>query len=136
MAYDINWLIPGRVIELSLFGNVTDDDLIAMNAELTQSVGKLIGKSKLHVIYNGSNIEQPYLNLERAAQVMTIYRDEQVGWFVLTGKMSPVVHFLTTSFAAKVKLSLASAQDRDEALDLLLNHDSSLAADLIKSLAS
>ena len=64
MGFDINWLVPERVLEVNASGTITEEALEKLNDALYDSMGD----QPLHMIYDASGVEKPFLDLERQAE--------------------------------------------------------------------
>ncbi|MCA9888039.1 MAG: hypothetical protein KC546_06690 [Anaerolineae bacterium] len=123
MGFDINWLVPGRVLEVNASGTITEEVLEKLNDALYDSMGD----QPLHMIYDASGVEKPFLDLERRAELLPALIDERMGWMIILNNLSPVMHFLTTSFASKIKLPIAGAASVEDGMAVLRHLDETLA---------
>lgn len=131
MGFQVSWLVPDRIMEVSTFGTITKEDIIALNDAVRRSTSP----ATLHILYNAAEIEHPYFYKDELLELVSVLSEDRIGWLVLTGHVSPLVHFMTTTFAAKAKLPIVRAKDRSEALDLLLELDPTLAIALVHGIA-
>ena len=126
MGFEVNWLIPERVIGIEASGTITEADLMWLNDVLYDSMQE----QSLHIVYDASAVQKPFLDLERRAQLLPALTDERMGWMVIVNTVSPVLHFLTTSFASKIKRPIAGATNIEEAMATLSHLDATLATSI------
>lgn len=130
MPFTIDWLIPGQVIFLRVFGVITEDDMRAS----FESVNNMIESSNyphVHLIDDTGDVEKPISPLKALDIGRQIGIHERLGWALITREKSVLVKMGTAFGSSLVKSKVKSFETLEDAEAFLKDVDASLKWDQI-----
>jgi hypothetical protein len=104
MPYRIQWYVEGRVILEEAFGDVTIEELVRFNAEVTTLIAEK-GVAPVHVIVDLSKVEKYPSSLREVLSTMRQKAPEKVGWMLIVTE-SPVMRFVASMVFQIARLKL------------------------------
>lgn len=134
MSHTVEWYIPSRLIYLDIWGDVTLEEIEAVNAEVVRLLDQ--GDSPVHLLGRDQDVGKMPVNLRELQKRFTLVNHPTLGWIVGVGEVNPVLNFLFPMLMkiARVdfvrRLSLAGAED------FLKNNDMSLNWENVQPISS
>src|SRR4051794_38985593 len=104
MPYRFEWYVEGRVILEEAYGDVTIDELIRFNAEVTQLIVEK-GIAPVHVIVDLTKVEKYPPSLREVLGTMRQKHPEKVGWMLIVTE-NPVLRFVASMVFQIARLKL------------------------------
>jgi hypothetical protein len=104
MPYRIQWYIEGRVILEEAFGDVTIEELVRFNAEVTTLIAEK-GIAPVHVIVDLSKVEKYPPSLREVLSTMRQKAPEKVGWMLIVTE-NPIMRFVASMVFQIARLKL------------------------------
>jgi SepF-like predicted cell division protein (DUF552 family) len=125
MPYRIQWYVEGRVILEEAFGDVTIEELVRFNAEVTALIVNE-GIAPVHVIVDLSKVEKYPSSLREVLGTMRQKNPEKVGWMMIVTE-SPVMRFVASTVFQLARLKLRTFATMQQAKMFLAEIDESVA---------
>src|SRR5690349_20430723 len=104
MPYKIEWYVEGRVILEEAYGDVTVEELVSFNAEVTSLIANE-GIAPVHVIVDLSKVEKYPSSLREVLGTMRQKNPEKVGWMLIVTE-SPIMRFIASTIFQIARLRL------------------------------
>ena len=124
MPYQIDWYIEGRVIIEEVYGNVTIDELVRFNAEVTTLISEK-GVPPVHVIVDLTRVEKYPPSLREIMGTMRKNDSAKVGWMLIVTE-SPVMRFIASTIFQLARLKLRTFPTLPQAQQFLAENDDTL----------
>lgn len=125
MTYQIEWQIPQRVILVTYTDQITVEDLVGVNRELTNFHEE--GIAPIHVISYLKTNKFP-TSVKTVREVMNILKCEKWGWYVVAGFENSLGRFLMVMITNAFNLKAKATSTLEEGLDVLYRIDTTLAS--------
>ena len=125
MPYRIQWYVEGRVILEEAFGDVTMEELVRFNAEVTTLIAEQ-GVAPVHVIVDLSKVEKYPPSLREVLSTMRQKAPEKVGWMLIVTE-SPIMRFVASTVFQIARLKLRTFATLPQAKTFLTDMDDSVA---------
>jgi hypothetical protein len=122
--YTIEWMIPGRVVLTTMWGEISIEDVHAISNGLKKFYEE--GTPMIHSVVDVSRIEKypNLLELQRSGKV-EMHNEERVGWTVIVGT-NRLIKFIVSMFMQFLKLRFKMLDSQAEALAYLQEGDKTL----------
>lgn len=125
MAYDMTWHTDKRIVMIRIYGELTADELIAINRKTGDYVED--GIPFVHLVLDVRDLEK-YPKLGDATKIDFATYDE-VGWTIIVGA-SAILKFISSIVVQVTGARYRMVSDVDEAIAFLQTNDSSLSEKL------
>ena len=125
MPYRIQWYVEGRVILEEAFGDVTVEELIRFNAEVTTLIVDQ-GIAPVHVIVDLTKVEKYPSSLREVLGTMRQKHPEKVGWMLVVTE-SPIMRFVASTVFQIARLKLRTFATLQQAKGFLAEIDETVA---------
>jgi hypothetical protein len=125
MPYRIEWYIEGRVILEEAYGNVTIDELVRFNAEVTTLITEK-GVPPVHVLVDLTRVEKYPSSLREIMATMRKNDPSKVGWMLIVTE-SPIMRFVASTVFQLARLKLRTFATMAQARQFLAENDDTLA---------
>ncbi|MBI1258539.1 MAG: hypothetical protein GC204_13810 [Chloroflexi bacterium] len=125
MPYRIQWYVEGRVILEEAFGDVTMEELVRFNAEVTTLIAEE-GVAPVHVIVDLSKVEKYPPSLREVLSTMRQKAPEKVGWMLIVTE-SPILRFVASTVFQIAHLKLRTFATLPQAKTFLAEMDDTVA---------
>jgi hypothetical protein len=125
MPYRFEWYVEGRVILEEAYGDVTIDELIRFNAEVTQLIVEK-GIAPVHVIVDLTKVEKYPPSLREVLGTMRQKHPEKVGWMLIVTE-NPVLRFVASTIFQLARLKLRTFTTLQQAKGFLAEMDETVA---------
>ena len=125
MPYRIQWYIEKRVILEEAFGNVTIEELVQFNAEVTALIANE-GIAPVHVIVDLTKVEKYPSSLREVLGTMRQKNPEKVGWMMVVTE-SPIMRFVASTIFQIARLKLRTFSTLQQAKGFLAEMDETVA---------
>jgi hypothetical protein len=127
MPYSFDWVVQGRVVLEKAFGDVTIEELVRFNAEVTTLIAEQ-GIAPVHVIVDLTNVGKYPSSLKDIMSTMRQRVPDKVGWMLVVTQ-NPIMRFVASIIFQLARLRVRMFQTIQEALDFLKENDDSLPPD-------
>src|SRR5579871_3388456 len=124
MPYSIEWYVPNRLILEKAFGNLTIEELLRFNAEVTQIIADE-GVTPVHIIADLSKVERYPSSLREIMNTMRQSNPEKIGWMVVVTE-NPILRFLASTVFQMARLRLRIFPTMTQATAFLNEMDETL----------
>jgi len=125
MPYRFEWYVEGRVILEEAYGNVTIEELVRFNAEVTALIVEK-GIPPVHVIVDLTRVEKYPSSLREIMGTMRQKSPEKVGWMLIVTD-SPILRFIASTIFQLARLKLRTFATLPQARQFLAENDDPLA---------
>jgi len=125
MPYSIEWYVPKRLILEKAFGDVTMEELLRFNAEVTKLIADE-GVTPVHVIADLSKVGRYPSSLRDILGTMRQNNPEKMGWMVVVTE-NPMMRFVASIIFQIARLRLRMFPTMQQALAFLAETDETLA---------
>jgi hypothetical protein len=125
MPYRFEWYVEGRVILEEAYGNVTIEELVRFNAEVTTLIIEK-GIPPVHVIVDLTRVEKYPSSLREVMSTMRQKAPEKVGWMLIVTE-NPIMRFVASMVFQLVRLRLRTFATMEQAKGFLAEIDETLA---------
>lgn len=125
MAYQIDWYINQRVLEISISGQVSIDEFEQLHLDSFALVEK--SPYKVHAIADMSHFDAMPTNLKMLTSASSHEKNHNQGMTILVmPKVQSVIRFLMTVVMQTLKLEYRICETREDAIDVLQRIDADL----------
>jgi len=125
MPYRIEWYIEGRVVFEEAYGDVTVDELVRFNAEVTALINNE-GIAPVHVIVDLSKVEKYPSSLREVLGTMRQKNPDKVGWMLIVTE-SPILRFVASTIFQIAHLKLRTFSNLQQAKGFLAEMDDTVS---------
>lgn len=132
MPYDVQWLVPDRVMYVRYIGVFTRDDLyayleksLAMRDEANERLG--VGGPLVHTLTDGRDMVKNEMELKDVQSSLRSLRHQKVGWSVFVHE-SRLNRFIVSIAHQLVGVRHYICATMDEAVKFLRDNDDTLPA--------
>jgi hypothetical protein len=109
--FDIQWLVPDRVLLIRFYGHFSSDNLEKLNDAMTHYLNE--GDAPVHVITDNTRLEGFPTNINQLRQSLIVLRDERWGWMIAVG-INAIVRFLLVVLSATFNLQAKALNTVDD----------------------
>ena len=124
MPYSIEWYVPNRLILEKAFGNLTIEELLRFNAEVTKIIADE-GMTPVHIIADLSKVERYPSSLREIMNTMRQSNPEKIGWMVVVTE-NPIMRFMASTVFQMARLRLRIFPTMTQATAFLNEMDETL----------
>ncbi len=124
MPYSLEWYVPKRLILEKAFGDLTVEELVRFNAEVTTMITNE-GTAPVHVIADLTKVERYPSSLRDILNTMRQNNPEKVGWMVVVTE-NPIMRFVASMIFQMARLRLRIFPTMAQAVAFLNEMDDTL----------
>ena len=124
MPYSLEWYVPKRLILEKAFGDLTVEELVRFNAEVTTMITNE-GTAPVHVIADLTKVERYPSSLRDILNTMRQNNPEKVGWMVVVTE-NPIMRFVASMIFQMARLRLRIFPTMAQAVAFLNDIDDTL----------
>lgn len=128
MVYELNWLIPARVLEMTMAGDVEINEMQEMYQEHMQMV-RDEGIAPVHVLIDAHAITNIKMKVKQINSVWDPTATDLFGWTIIVTD-NRFMKFLTTIFSKVTGSQFKTVANYEEALAILTKQVPELAQEL------
>ena len=116
MAYELIWIVPGRVILIEMENVLPLSETISLIEECHAWVST--GLAPVHILIDATKIVNAPINIQELTQLSKSMENDDIGWWVLINPAKMI--WFTASIVTKLlRKKLKSAHSIEEALNIL-----------------
>ena len=116
MAYELTWIVPGRVILIEMENVLPPGETISLIEECHAWVST--GLPPVHILIDATKIVNAPINIQELTQLSKSMENDDIGWWVLINPAKMI--WFTASIVTKLlRKKLKSAHSIEEALNIL-----------------
>jgi len=123
MPHQVNWYLENRVIFLSSYGEITDQDLLGVDQPIIDYMNHS-DATLVHLIVDAANMTTP--PSFKVVSQLKWPKHPQYGWAIIIGLKNPIQRFFVAVATNVFKTRQRMFNTLDEALDFLNEIDSTL----------
>jgi hypothetical protein len=112
------WLVPERVLETRLSGDITVEELVASAQTGTRMI-EAEGIAPVFSLVDMTHIERYPIRISDMRTVYSQGTSNKLTWIIVFGIPNNVVNFMATMFTRLIKLQYRVVKTQDEALALV-----------------
>lgn len=127
MPTDTQWYVEGRVIYTRVTGDITMEDVIAMNARTVELLKQ--GTPLIHHIVNVEQMTSFPLKLAELTKAVQFV--PEMGWLLIVGTIHPIIRFFGSIITQVSKARFRTFEKEPDALHFLWDVDVTLDKALI-----
>lgn len=123
MSVTLQWLVEGRVIVSYVWDDFSEGEMAVGVRKAEQMMET--GTPLIHDIIDMRHMGKHPINIRRISELMTIFRDDRLGWVVLVSE-NDVVRFLSRTVLSLVRGRFRAVATPEEAIAFLQEIDETL----------
>jgi hypothetical protein len=124
MPYEVSWYIKGRVMQTRIYGNVTMDELYAIDKELTALLES--SSTVVHSLGDMTGLETHPNSVLELQNSQTYLKHPRMGWLVIYGYESKILNLISTLMKQVFRVRLCVLKSQTEAVAFLREKDTTL----------
>lgn len=117
MVYELNWLVPNRVLEMTMSGDIRAEEMRAMYREHIELVREE-GLTPVHVLLDGRGIENLQIRIHEINTFLDSSATDLFGWTIIVTN-NRFMKFLVVIFSKMTGSQFKTVDSYDEALMIL-----------------
>lgn len=125
MGFDIRWLVPGRIIDVTITGEISIEDL-ENESNIILDMFAESDAPLVHVITNEAALESLPTSLQMFSDALDFMRDPRLGWMIMYPSNDSMSKFLSGMVAGISKVRYRRFDTLEESLQFLVTVDTSL----------
>jgi len=125
MAHEISWLVPNKVINMYVNGDMTLESLVAFSDDVIQHI-EASDAPLVHLLIDERDMGGFPSQIKRVLDSAQFLRHPRLGWFVIYGTDNKVLKFISYMVAQVAHIRHRRFVTQEEALAFLQTIDSTL----------
>ena len=125
MQFGLEWHIPGRVLILTVSGDVSLEDLAQFNSAMLSHLDE--GTPPVHLVSIGNNIRRVPTSIMLIKQTVTYLQHPNMGWTIIVQeKANPLTGFMLSVAAQATGMKMWQVKNVADGIETLRRLDQSI----------
>lgn len=125
MAYELNWLVENKVIEIGIHGEIELDTIEAMSKEILDYI-EMSDMPLVHVMIDDEDVTTSIKQIKGVVNVGKAMNHPRFGWLIIYGSSNKMFQFMSYLISQISKVRFRRFSTRAEALEFLRTVDTTL----------
>jgi len=126
MPFQVDWLLPNRILYIHESGILSEADLHTINHDLSILLDQQVPPNPLHLLIDHQELEHHPPNIPALKRLLVLLTHPALGWTIIIGEESNLWKFLAVTVENFTGSQLERADTLPEALQRLMEVDASL----------